>query len=334
MPSGEEISSAMREATGDDGWIRPVAQSGAEPRWGVPGGMQVAIAPTPGPRGLLRIFTPYLDHPRGRVTNFIAIEPVPAGATARGFSELEPSSLDTAARGKRLWSAETQEQARRAGDPLQPTRGVIDVVDGTERLTVWIGVEPFDNGSDVAVRVRFRADRPHEVEVAGYTQPGSTPLAQLILTATMGNWARLRRLHLSDRDVHARELWPDFDRTDFTEHAVFALGELTRDGRAAIVTATGDEAEPGAVEYASDTHEHWRFVGQRAVQGWRVDDPHPELEVRVNGRWAYWASASPIPGGVSFENFEIVEPFRPGAALRFSIHPARLSQHAARSGDL
>ncbi|MDQ0646002.1 hypothetical protein QFZ53_000198 [Microbacterium natoriense] len=25
--------------------------------------MQIGIPPTPGPRGLLRMFTPYLDHP-------------------------------------------------------------------------------------------------------------------------------------------------------------------------------------------------------------------------------------------------------------------------------
>jgi hypothetical protein len=53
-----------------------------------------------------------------------------------------------------------------------------------------------------------------------------------------------------------------------------------------------------------------------------VDDPHPELEVLVNGRWAYWASASPIPGGVAYENFEISQPFRQGDAYRFSVEPA------------
>jgi hypothetical protein len=283
--------------------------------------MQVGLPPTPGPRGLLRVFTPYLDHPHDRLVNFIAIEPVPVGATGRGFSELEPSALDPGESGKRLWSAATREEAQRVGDPTLPSRGVVDLSDGVERLTVWMGVERFDNGAEVAVRVRFRADRPHEVELAGFAGPTSVALQHLILTATMGNWARLRLLHLAERVVHPRDLWPDFTRVDFTEHGRFGLAEVCRDGRAAVVTATGDEDDPGAARYADDTHDHWRFVGRRAVQGWRVDDPHPDLQVLVNGRWSYWASRSPIPGGVAYENFEIVEPFRQGTPLRFSVEP-------------
>ncbi|KZE90055.1 hypothetical protein [Microbacterium sp. TNHR37B] len=302
-------------------WIRPRRGLGDEPRWGLPGALQVGLPPTPGPRGLLRIFTPYLDHPHERLINFVAIEPIPDGATARGFSELEPSTLDPGQAGKRLWSANTFEDAAVPGDPSAPASGVIDEVDGNPRLTVWVGVERFDNGADVAVRVRLRADRPHEVELAGFARDSSVPLAHLVLTATMGNWARLRELHLADRVVHPRELWPGFTRTDFTEHARFPLPLLARDGNAAVVTATGDERDPLSVTYADDTHAHWRFEGRRARQGWRVDDPHPALVAQVNGRWAYWASASPIPGGVAYENLEIVEPFRQGAALRFFVDP-------------
>ena len=75
--------------------------------------------------------------------------------------------------------------------------------------------------------------------------------------------------------------------------------------------------------YSADTAEHWRFVGRRAVQTWRVDHPHADLEVLVNGRWSYWASSSPIPGGVAFENFEVSQPFRQGDAYRFCIEPVK-----------
>lgn len=302
-------------------WLRPAADAVAEPRWGHADGIHIGLHPLPGPRGLLRIYTPYLDHPRERLVNFIAVEPIPSGADVRGLSELEPSTLDPGVNGKRFWSADFFDEAAAVGVGLTPARGVVDEVDGIERLTVWVGVERFENGAHVAVRVRFRADRPHEVEVAGFTHDDSVPLQHLVLTATMGNWARLRHLHLADRVVHPRDLWPGFDRTDFTEHGRFPLSELRRDGDAAIVTAVGDEDDPVAVAYSDDTNPHWHFEGRRAVQGWRVDDPHPDLEVRVNGRWAYWASVSPIPGGVAYENFEIVEPFRQGAAFRFSVEP-------------
>lgn len=307
-----------------DRWLRPSDgpsdATDAEPRWGHAEGLQIGIPPIPGPRGLLRVFTPYLGHPRERPVNFIAVEPIPQGATARGYSEMEPSTLDPGEQGKRLWSADdgASVEAVLSGPPA---RGRVDAIDGVETLTVWIGVERFDNGADVRVRVRFFADRPHEVELAGFANAASVPLSHLILTATMGNWARLRRLHLADRTVTPAELWPGFSGTAFTEHGRFPLTDLMRDGGAAVAHATGDEEDPWCVDYSADTAEHWRFLGRRAVQTWRVDDPHPALEAVVNARWSYWASASPIPGGPAYENFEIVEPFRQGAAFRFSVEP-------------
>jgi hypothetical protein len=300
--------------------MRPAIAWPAEPRWGHAEGLHIGIAPTPGPRGLLRIYTPYLDHPRDRLVNFIAVEPIPAGTEHRGLSELEPSALDPGAHGKRFWSSDDPDD-RNPHAAIEPARGVIDEEDGVERLTVWIGVEPFDNGAEVRVRVRFRADRPHEVEVAGFMNEESVPLAHLVLTATMGNWARLRRLYLADRVVTPAELWPGFEGTGFAEHARFSLRDAPREGTTAVVVATGDEEAPTDVVYSDDTAPGWHYAGLRGVQAWRVDDPHPEAEVWVNARWAYWASASPIPGGPSFENFEIVEAFRQGAAYRFSVDP-------------
>ncbi|MGF2949702.1 hypothetical protein [Microbacterium alcoholitolerans] len=305
----------------DGPWLRPGQLAPAEPRWGHADGMQVGLHPIPGPRGLLRIFTPYLDHPRERLVNFIAVEPIPVGAERRGYSELEPSELDPGQDGKRFWSSDDPSGASTPSDPLSPARGVVETIDGVEHLTVWIGVERFDNGADVRVRVRFRADRPREVEVAGFENDGSAPLRNLILTATMGNWARLRLLELAHDTHHPKDLWPELTGTGFSEHARFGLSALRREGAAAEVSAIGDEEDPWSVSYALDTADHWRILGRRARQTWRVDDPHPDLEVLVNARWSYWASASEIPGGPAFENFEVVEPFRQGAAFRFAVDP-------------
>lgn len=43
----------------------------------------------------------------------------------------------------------------------------------------------------------------------------------------------------------------------------------------------------------------------------------------VNARATHWASSNPIPGGPSFENFELTEPFRPGREFRFRIEPMK-----------
>lgn len=72
-------------------------------------------------------------------------------------------------------------------------------MDGVQRLRVVVHVERFDNGAEVDVAVSFRTDRPHEVALSPCRRDGSVELDHCILTATMGNFARLRRLHLADR---------------------------------------------------------------------------------------------------------------------------------------
>lgn len=313
----------------DGAWLRPVADGPAEARWGHPDGIQIGLHPLRGPRGLLRVYAPYLGHPRDRLINFVAVEPIPAGASERGFSELEHSDLDDAP-GKRFWSADDP-HVREPRDPLRPARGVIDQADGVERLTVYVHVEPFANGADVVVRVRFRADRPREVALAAFRRDGSAELDACVLTATMGNFARLRRLHLRERIVTPADLWPGYEGAHFTEHGRAPLADLTRAGSAALVWATPDEAAPHTAAYAEDTAHHWKYFGARAVQGWRVDEPSDDLQLLVNGRWVYWASESPIPGGVAYENLEVLEPFRDGQEFVFWIEPFETDADIAKA---
>jgi hypothetical protein len=308
------------EAETAGGWLRPaIAQGPREPRWGHPAGMQLGLHPLSGPRGLLRLYTPYLGQSRDRLLNFIAVEPIPVGATERGYSELESSRLDDVP-GLRMWSADDPSDAT-PRDARDPARGRVAVVDGIETLTVDVLVEPFANGAEVWVRAVFRADRPHEISVAAYRRDTSVALEACVLTATMGNWARLRTLHLEGREVTASALWPEYRDVHFADHAAFGLTDLERDGDAVIVSATPDEAEPHRAVYAAGTREHWHYVGARARQCWRAADPHPELVAQVNGRYTYWMSDAPIPGGIAFENFELVEPFRQGRAFTFAVEP-------------
>lgn len=41
----------------------------------------------------------------------------------------------------------------------------------------------------------------------------------------------------------------------------------------------------------------------------------------MNGRHCYWMSTSAIPGGTSYENFELSEPFADGRQIFFSVTP-------------
>lgn len=72
--------------------------------------------------------------------------------------------------------------------------------------------------------------------------------------------------------------------------------------------ASPDEKDPTKAVYAEDTHTHWKYTGKKATQYWYCSNPSNELEGVVNGRYTYWASKSPIPGGIAYENFELTEP--------------------------
>jgi hypothetical protein len=269
---------------------------------------------------LLRVYAPYLDQPEQHVVNFIAVEPIPRGSTQRGLSELEFSKLD-GVRGKRFWSADNP------GDPAPkdsggPAKGLIEKKDGQEALSIYILVERFDNGAHVYVKLTFWADRPHEVGIAVFAHEDSVPLEHCIVTATMGNYARLRRLHLAKRVVTASDLWPDYRGYGFADHAKFPLEQLKRNQAGyAIATVETDEADLTAATYAFGTSQHWKYQGKQGLQGWKSERPDPKLQVWVNGRYTYWAGISPIPGGIAFENFEMVAPFRQGDEFIFSVVP-------------
>jgi hypothetical protein len=312
-------------AGGDESaiWVRPTATQPAQPVWGHVNGLRVGLHPTGGPRGLLRVYAPYLGQPDGRVINFIAVEPIIRGESERGLSELEHSKLD-GVRGKRFWSVDepSQRTPRPRGEPDVPARGIVEQRDGVETLRVYVQVEPFDGGARVYLRLTFRADRTHEVGIATFAHSDSKPLDYCVVTATMGNYARLRRLHLKDESIVSRDLWPSYKGDGFTRHATFPLSKITHtpDGHAAV-SATPDEPDPESAEYSPGTKRHWQYKGQPATQAWRCEAPDPKLEAWVNGRFVYWNSRSPIPGGVSFENFEMVAPYRQGAEYWFSVTP-------------
>lgn len=306
-------------------WILPSDSFPAMPVWGHKDGIRIGIAPTPGPRGLIRVYTPYLGHRDDKMINFIAIEPIARGEDQRGFSELEMSELD-GVRGKRFWNGNTPDCGS-PSSPTSPAKGIIEVIDGVETLTLYIFSEFFQNGAKPFVRIRFYEDRPYELELTTYRCPGSKELDHLILTATMGNFARLRTLYLSDGVKRSTELWPDYKDIHFTEHDVTTVDAMIKDGKGGVYfIAEPNERKPADAIYAPGTRDNWFYYGQKATQYWYVPEPDPEMVGLVNGRYTYWASNSPIPGGVSFENFELKSPFKQGERFVFGVVPFAASQ--------
>jgi hypothetical protein len=303
----------------DGPWVRPSPDPGAEPVWGVRGGLAVGLWPTGGPRGLIRVYAPYLGQPHGRVVNFIAVEPVVNGV--RGQSELEVGRV-SGGPGLAMWTADTRDGL--AGGPGgRPAAGRVEHIDGAEALTIWLATEPFRNGARPVLQIVLRADRPHEVAFRVHAAPGGTPPDSCVLTATMGNYARLRRLWLRGEVVDARLVWPTFvpDPLGFAPWRAWGRDRLLTVGGDLVVAATPDEADPAGATYDPAVPTHWRYVGRPATQYWRTADV-PGAVARVNGRTTYWGRGGPIPGGVAYENFELEVPFADGQELRFGVTPA------------
>jgi hypothetical protein len=299
--------------------VIPAPGQAAEPIWGIKGGIAVGLWPTGGPRGLLRVYTPYLGQPRLRMINYIAVEPVVG--KVRGLSELEPSARDKV-RGKAMWSGDDFDPTPRLQNPWEPAGGRVTGADGKQTLSVFVFVEPFENGARPVVQVTFRQDRPHEVGLKVFAARGSAPMKACVLTATMGNYARLRHLWLNGQVVDARKAWPAFtpDRWGFAAARQWNGDRLLVVGRDVLVAATPAEPDPARAEGARNVPPGWRYQGKPATQYWRTRQTRG-LCVRVNGRQTFWATEARIPGGTSFENFELEAPFQSGQDFVFGVTP-------------
>jgi hypothetical protein len=309
----------------DSAWIRP--QKPGDPLvWGRRDGIVFGLysrGGMRGPRGLIRVGIYSSETSSPELLNYIAVEPVVEGAGPRfdrmAFSELEMSQLDPGQRGKRMWV-----DAGPSGE-ADAWRGMLETLRAgratVERLSVRIDVERFtQNGAHVYVVASIDSDQPKELRLRVFAESDSPPLEELTLTATMGNYERLRLLWLNDRVVDSRQLFPDYEGVAFVEKYSYPLPEMLRSGDGdAIVFCTSNEPDPEKTEGNSTAH--WVYTLPKLTQYWRVPgrDVEPDLRVRVNARRDYWASEVPVLGGIAFENFEVRERYLPGQTFIYGI---------------
>lgn len=238
-------------------WIRQGVNTN-QPVWGARGGLLFAIHPAGfgghegGPRGLIRVGYPTLPGGGYDLINFIAVEPIVKGL--RGFSELERSELDGRA-GKRLWT--------------ESSAGSLTTVAGAEILEVIVRVERFENGTQVRLKLRQSIDAPGELRIIAEAEPGSAAPDSCILTATMGNKARTRKLWLRGGPVSSVDLYRDHSGGGFAPHRMFPLNQLARtaDGDVRVCLSTDEEA-PAEVQPFGRPH-FWDYRGRRVTQYWR-----------------------------------------------------------------
>jgi hypothetical protein len=334
---------AQNQAPPQSEWIQPHAP-GDPLIWGRKDGILFGL-PSPGglrgPRGLIRVgvLSPTTGKPE--LLNFIAIEPVTLGPGSRSsrmaFSELEPSRLDLdehgkGEHGKRLWpdlssydlssydrsnlpTGTLQTFPGERNNPAAPSTGNI------ERLSVQIDVERFSaNDAHVHLIASIDSDHPDELKLSVFADNDSPPIEELALTATMGNFERLRRLWLHHCVVDSRELMGTYTGDAFDDPPNYPLRDMLRTGDGdAIVFATTNEDNPSS--FPGTPSGHWHYPLPKLTQYWRIaaHDIEPDLRVRVNGRRVYWASHDLVPGGIAYENFDVRQRYVSGQTFIFGI---------------
>ena len=297
-------------------WIRP-ATADSPLIWGRRDGIIFGIPShggMGGPRGLIRVGIMGKSG-KPELINFIAIEPVIKGTSPRNqriaLSELEQSTMDRGMQGKRLWTTGSQGVLTSSSAATRAAR----------RLTVRIEVEQFHNRAHVYLIASISSDRPDELALEVHSHGDSALIDELTVTATMGNYERLRHLWLNDAVVDSRSLYKGYAGNDFVEKQTYPLSRMLRLDGDAIAIATSNEPDPSAVRVAAKSH--WTYRSKKLTQYWRVpeQDIQPNLRIRVNGRRVYWLSQRPVPGGIAFENFEVRQHYVPGQTFIYGLTP-------------
>ncbi|MDR3714873.1 MAG: sterol desaturase family protein [Puia sp.] len=340
LPGIYQNACAQKDLGPKPQWIRP--DDVRDPAvWGIRNGIVVGIWPAQiekgrpgadgGPRGLLRIGYEYMGviyH-----INYIAVEPVVDGDME--FSEVSPSQVDWKW-GKFFWASDTSV----AGSflPSACARGKITHPDPqnpeTEELSLYIFMEKFLDGAHPYLRLSIRSDHPGELGLEIFNEQNSAVMQRCALTATMGNYSRLRLLYLKDQVIDSRKLFAGYDDIEFAEKESYPSSRMLRNKRGDFIAV----AEPGESfpELASWPQEPaylaswaWRYRPfYKLTQYWRkeLQGSDSSLVVRVNGRAKYWSGGSDdksryinIPGGPAFENFELRENYHAGQKFYFGL---------------
>jgi hypothetical protein len=321
-------------------WIRPLDER-SPAIWGIRNGIVVSLWPSPieavvkedvgGPRGLLRIGYDFMG--KTHLINFIAVEPVVNGRME--FSEISPSKVD-GHWGKLMWAGNSDDPGTYFPSAL--TRGVISNPDSLhpdiEQLNFYVFMEQFENGAHPYLKVTIRSDKAEEIGLEIFSHKGSAAMERCAVTATMGNYSRLRRLYLKSEVVDAKELYKGYTDIHFVEKEGYRAKQMiTNKEGDFIVVAEPDETFTELASWPQDSAYlslwTWRYRPFfKLSQYWRKEKARydPSLSVRVNGRATYWSGGSNdknryinIPGGPAFENFELREKFFQGQKFYFGL---------------
>jgi hypothetical protein len=134
--------------------------------------------------------------------------------------------------------------------------------------------------------------------------------------------------------VNSADLYKGYNEIDFIEKESYGAAQLWKAGNGDLIAiAESDEDFKSLSSWPQEKNyldrAGWRYrPNLKLSQYWRKDasEYDSSLALRVNGRAKYWSVGSRnqqdyvnIPGGPSFENFELREKYHSGQKLYYGI---------------
>lgn len=329
-----------------DVWIYP-ENDNSNPIWGIKNGIIFGIDVTEmdykpatlWAKGLLRIGWADEDG-KSHFFNYIGLSIFKDGRKM-DFSEIErinfhPDNIDYAATLQDLLSEypensiEVQDLLSLESNPPTLLSQVTTFEDN--RMSVLLRLTTFRvSQAKIYLIIVIDQDKPREIQISIYNQEENTnPLDYVILSATYGNLARLRELYLKSQTVNANSLFQGQEQGSWCFYPImsFGLNDLLTDDQGTITVYAGNDEEGDWIADLGNGAPYYN--GPKFYQYWRKypDTYREDLQVRVNGREKYFAGflnpcgSKNITGGISFENFEMIEEYYLGQTFWFGFEYA------------
>lgn len=325
----------------EDVWIYPESDD-ANPLWGVKNGIVFGTEKAemdfkPGgawAKGLLRIG--WRDEEgKSHFFNYIGVTIIQLGSRVDS-SEIQritfnPDNKDYASALQDLLnqypdnSSEVQDFISLEKNPPASLSQVTTFED--DEMTVLFRLSTFQyTEAKIYLIIVVNRNNPREIKISTYNQEEeANPLNFIVISATWGNLARLRDLYLGNRTVNARELFEgeELGNWCFYPRVGFGVDELIVDEEGTVTVYAGNDEEG---EWIADLGNGAPYYdGEKFYQYWRkyAGSYSDELHVAVNGREKYFGGfVNPcgnkdITGGVSYENFEMIEEYYLGQTFWF-----------------
>ncbi len=304
--------------TPESKWLMP-EDFNNQPAWGINNGIIISTWPGDlggigggGPKGLFRIYK-HGDKGLGWM-NFLSLEPTTQNSLP-GFSELE-SILFVPNPYANLNNPNSiiDNKLPASYDNL----ATITNENGIEQLNLLFGIEnSFANNGHIYTTAHIRKDKPDEIEFRFYTHDDTAPIKKIRLSSTAGNFNHMKLLYLANEIIDSRNLYEGYQETgkrDFAPWTTFEFNKLKKLSDNSIIVATTRSAD--------DPGEFWNdfFTRYELTQYFRkYPGSYDGNEFSaVNAKYVFWHTGKPIPGGVSYENFELNDPiFEQGQQIWF-----------------